>query len=397
MILALLYLISILGILLLAFATLRVFQFSAEIRYLRDVPLQDREAWPMISVVIPACNESETIDDAIVRLRKIDYPNLQLVFVNDRSSDETGSIIAKHCKEDSRIEQIDNKELPSGWLGKPHALKCGSDRAKGEFILFTDADVLFSPTTLKRTVLYVEENELDFVAGIPQFIAKDFLLKAAFAYFSQQIALPIQPQKVRDKKSPTFIGLGGFNFVRRTAWEKTSKFDDIKTEVVEDMGIGLTLKRSGAHCDVINLSGEAELEWYPNLWSFIKGLEKNSFSSAEYSIGKLMVVTFLPLAVFFGAFLLPFTVTRPLMPIALATIVAWFSMNARLLAPQHLWGSHILFVPLYFLLFPLITLRASILCLMRGGVYWRGTFYSIATLRDGQRVKMLELLRPKRS
>src|SRR6185369_2740694 len=108
------------------------------------------------SVVVPACNEARTIERALTSLLAQDYPDLEIVLVDDRSSDETGAIIEHLAASDRRISAIHVRELPAGWLGKVHALQRGLERARGELVLFTDADIHFAPGALRRAVAWVE-------------------------------------------------------------------------------------------------------------------------------------------------------------------------------------------------------------------------------------------------
>ncbi len=108
-----------------------------------DTPAQ----WPTVSVLVPAKNEEDTLFAAMQSLLQVDYPALEIILINDRSTDRTGEIIERLALLDSRVRQIHIDHLPDGWLGKVHALHQGIDVSSGEWLLFTDADIHFAPQT----------------------------------------------------------------------------------------------------------------------------------------------------------------------------------------------------------------------------------------------------------
>ena len=135
---------------------------------LDEVDANDPSSWPTLSVVVPARDEAHTIEPAVASLLAQDYPNLQVVLVDDRSTDETGTIIDRLAAKDSRVAAVHVRELPDGWLGKVHALQRGVERASGDFILFTDADIHFAPGVLRRAIAWSEAERLDHLAVLAE-------------------------------------------------------------------------------------------------------------------------------------------------------------------------------------------------------------------------------------
>ena len=121
---------------------------------------------PSLSVIIPACNEEESIEQAVIQLINQDYPNFEVIVVNDRSTDNTGVILEKLKVQYSQLKVINITELPSNWLGKNHAISQGVKASSGEWLLFTDADIMFTPNSLKETISYSSKNELDHLLSI---------------------------------------------------------------------------------------------------------------------------------------------------------------------------------------------------------------------------------------
>ena len=132
---------------------------------LKQLPFFERQTvslparWPRLSVIVPACNEATHLESAARTILDQDYPELEVILVNDRSSDGTGALIDLLAREDARVKAIHIDKLPDGWLGKVHALQRGVERAEGEWLLFTDADVHFAPTMLRRAVAYVTHSK----------------------------------------------------------------------------------------------------------------------------------------------------------------------------------------------------------------------------------------------
>ena len=133
------------------------------------------ESWPKISVVVAACNEAGTIANALQQLRKQDYPDFEIIVVNDRSTDETEAIVAELAKSDPRIRLQTVTELPDGWLGKVHALHKGVEAALGEWIVFADADVHFDSGLFKKAISVALQDRLVHLSVLPDLSSRSLL------------------------------------------------------------------------------------------------------------------------------------------------------------------------------------------------------------------------------
>jgi len=220
----------------------------AAIRVRRDVPSLDGFAppagapLPRLSVVVAACNEAGTIDAAARTLLAQDYPDLEIVLADDRSTDATGAIIDRLADEDDRVRAIHVTALPEGWLGKVHALDRGTAEATGAFLLFTDADVRFAPDALRRAVALCEQRGLDHLAGLPACWSAGLLVDMVVAAFLRPFVAMMRPWAVPRPDSRAFLGVGAFNLVRRSALARTPGFAWLRMEVADDAGLGLMMK-----------------------------------------------------------------------------------------------------------------------------------------------------------
>lgn len=351
------------------------------IRRLLDLPLPPLDSWPTISLVAPARNEERNIEGAMRSLLRIDYPNLQITVVNDRSTDQTGAILRRLAAEDSRLNVVEIAELPPGWLGKNHAMHVGARQSDGEWLLFTDADIIFEPTALRRAIGYVREHKLDHLAAYPDVRMPHWLLNAFVVAFATLFTMFIRPWQVRNPKSKAYIGIGAFNLVRAAAYSESAGHVPIRMRPDDDLKLGHLLKLNGFRSDVVNGQDAITVEWYASIGEMIRGLEKNSAAPLEYNVGVIL-----------GSCLMLF-VTNIWPFIAVLITRGWpqwvFAATALLLlygntltavnVRQPLWKA--LLFPLAVSLFTYIQLRGLFLLLVRGGIQWRDTFYPLAELK----------------
>lgn len=350
---------------------------------LAAVPLTNRPL-PKLSIIVTACNEEATIRATAESLLGQDYPNLELILINDRSTDATGELIrAVAAEHPGAIHPIMVDKLPAGWLGKNHALWLGAARATGEWLLFTDADVLFDPTCLRRAVAYAEAEGLDHLALFPGMVAHSFPLQAFIAYFVRTFCTYNMTLMANEPRRALGTGCGGFNLVRRSAYAAAGTHRAISLRPDDDVRLGMRLKRSGARQRIMSGAGMAWVEWYPSLKAAIQGLEKNSFAVADYSLPKAVAMAGSLLALDSLPYLLVWFAHGPARWLLLATIltqfVAFVYTNSK---ATDLHPAHFLLSPLAALTFTWTFVRATWLTYQRGGIVWRGTLYPLTLLRS---------------
>lgn len=235
------------------------------------------DRWPLLSVIIPACNEADTIEMALSTLLEQDYPNLEIILVDDRSTDNTARVVTQKADSDSRLQLIKIKHLPPGWLGKVHALHKATEYAKGEWLLFTDADVHFQPGVLQKTVSLCLDQQLDHLSMIPDLFERSFWHNVTLSAFSMTFLATIRASQIGKPDAESYVGIGAFNLVRKTLLDQTKGFAWLKMEVADDLGLGLMLNQAGAkQCLVVGVDAIG-LTWYPSLSRMFAGLEKNLF------------------------------------------------------------------------------------------------------------------------
>src|SRR5258708_35705696 len=174
----------------------------------------------LLAIVVPACNEEDSIEQALRRLIALDYPTYQVIAVNDRSSDRTGAIMdTVAASSNGRLKIVHITELPAGWLGKVHAMWSAARQSNSDWILFTDADVMFRPDCLRRAIAYAEAERADHVVLLPKIIMKRPGEKMMVGFFQLLFVFGHRPWKCADPKAKDHMGVGAFNLVRRTVYE----------------------------------------------------------------------------------------------------------------------------------------------------------------------------------
>jgi hypothetical protein len=340
--------------------------------------------WPRLSLIMPARNEERELESALRSKLKETYPALELVLVDDRSTDATGSIADAFARTEPRLQVVHLTELPSGWLGKVHAMQRGLERASGEWVLFSDADVHLAPGALEKIIAHAEHTRLDHVCVLPTITGSGPVLLPTLTTLFRLLCVGTRLWAIPDPKSSASLGVGAFNLVRRAALERTPGLEWLKMEIGDDIALGVMLKRCGARQAVLNGRDEVSLEFYPSYGALLRALEKNGASVPFASL-------------FFGSLLLVLLECGPLVglfsghpPLMLLGVATWGLGTALTLAFCRWLGNArwpALVPVLGILPFAWAGTRSGVLALVRGGVLWRGTFYSKAAVRAGLRLR----------
>lgn len=351
-----------------------------------DVPAPTR--WPRVSMLVPACNEAATIEDALDSKLGQDYPDLELVVVDDRSSDGTGAAVDDLAARDDRVRAIHIRELPEGWLGKVHALRQGMAHISGDWVLLSDADVLLAPTALRRAVAYAESRGLDFVTLLPEFVPVSLTVDAAMADLVRTLLPMLLPRRDDTAESRFGVGGGAFMLVRLSAYQRSPGFQHLKLEVVDDMAFGQMIRDTGARCGVAHGRGLVRIAFYTSLADFAHGSEKAFASAGRCSLPRLLL--FAGLAPFVN--LAPLLLAVPPWPIPLRAVgafVAALDIAGSITMNSSVGGraAPAVLAPVGTVITTVFLLRSAWLASLRGGILWRGTLYRTAVLRSGMRYR----------
>ncbi len=347
---------------------------------------------PTLSIIVPACNEAESLKVSVPLILAQTYPSLEIILINDRSDDDTGSVIDAFKDQDSRVKCIHIEHLPDGWLGKVNALQKGVEAASGEYYLFTDADIEFSESAFSSAIAYAEQQQADHVVVFPFNRGRRSFLLGIFSYaFAQLFINKTRLQAITNVKDNGFIGIGAFNLVKKSAFYQTPGFDWLRMEPLDDLGLGLMLHQSGFQSHVLNGLGSVEMDWYPTLWNMIKGLDKNFFSAVGHynylrAIWQAIIYLGTGIAPLCSAFYIGFW---PLFWIALLLQCVVPGILGLLIRKQTRQNPLIgFFIPLGFVLLFFTLLRSAWVHWVRKGIIWRNTPYPSGQLKQGLKVRL---------
>ncbi|MDD5311593.1 MAG: glycosyltransferase [Dehalococcoidia bacterium] len=246
---------------------------------------------PFISVLIPARNEEEVIGRCVQSLLSQDYPNFEVRVLDDDSSDGTWTVLQNLAIDDSRLKITRGKLLPAGWLGKLWACHQLSLQAEGEMLLFTDADTVHRPSTLRHAAAAMETEDADLITALPQQIMGSFLEKLIMP-FSYWVIMCFLPLVVAFTTQNTLFSAatGQFMLFRRSAYEKTGGFEAIKEKVVDDVELCKRIRSHGLRWRLMDGHDSYSVRQYSSAMELIEGHTKNLF--AEFN-NNAPVLTFI--------------------------------------------------------------------------------------------------------
>ena len=349
-------------------------------KYLKDAPGDLGTGAPRVSIIVPARNEETKLREALQSLLKLDYPRLEFIVLNDRSTDRTGAILADLAA-DTRLRIVNITELPDGWLGKNYALYQGAEKAGGDLLLFTDADVVMDRSTLKKAVSYLQANRLQHLAVMPTVRLPSLSLRLFCSTFGVFFSGYIRPWKARDPASDHFVGIGAFNLVRAEAYRAAGTHRAIAMRPDDDVKLGKLLKKAGYRQEMVFGMGLLTVEWYSSTREMIEGLMKNFFAGLYYdvlmSIGAGITVLLLNAWPFVAIFALRGSARVLYLSAVIALLLFIADANRFYKAPWWYAFAH----PVYSALFVYILWRSTALTLWNGGINWRGTHYPLGLLR----------------
>jgi cellulose synthase/poly-beta-1,6-N-acetylglucosamine synthase-like glycosyltransferase len=340
---------------------------------------------PALSVILAARDEERSVGESLPSMLAQVYSGMiEVLAVNDRSTDRTGEILEELAtKHPDRLRVLDVESLPDGWLGKTHALYAGATQARGEWLLFTDADVIFTPSCTDKAVRYATTNGLDHLTLPPEIVCRSVLLRSFVAAFTLVFEMTQRPWRVGDPQAQEHVGVGAFNLIRKDAYEWSGTHRAIRMRPDDDMKLAKLLKRHGFRQGVACGVGLISVEWHQTLPDAVRGLSKSMFSGLDYRIGAtvagvlmLLLTSVLPV---FGLFSRKTTGTLCRLNILSTFLV--YAYRARLFGDDTPRWYAVLH-PLGICVFIYAMLRSASTTLAGGGIEWRGTRYPLKDLKD---------------
>jgi glycosyltransferase involved in cell wall biosynthesis len=313
----------------------------------------------------------------------LDYPRYEVVAVNDRSADATAAILDSAARADPRLKVIRIDSLSPGWLGKPYALQQAYENSSGEWLVLTDADVHLASDVLRRSVGLAERNKWDHMALLADAKMYTFGEKAVMTFFAFAFVLATRPWNVNKPDSPAYIGVGAFQLIRRSTYEKMGTHRRLAMEVIDDVKVGKLVKESGGRSGVAKAGPAVSVHWHSGVRNIIRGTEKNFFAAAGYRVWMVAAqISSMVLMFVFPWVALAFARDWGLVfaGVAIAVPVMAQAGAAREFRVSVFYA---LTQPVGALIFCWMLLRSTVITLRNGGITWRGTFYSLEELKRG--------------
>jgi glycosyltransferase involved in cell wall biosynthesis len=345
-------------------------------------PTSDADC-PSISILFAARDEEEKLSAALATLMEIDYPGLEVIAVDDRSQDATGRILDDFATAHPQLRVVHVTQLPSGWLGKPHALQKAYEASTGDWLLFTDADVRFKPDLLRRAIALAKARNLDHLTLMGDVEMVGFWETMLITFFGMAFHIATDPHQVANPNSRAYMGVGAFQLLKRTAYEASGTHRRLAMEVVDDMKLGKIVKQSGFRSGAGIAQDFVVVRWHAGLGNLIRGVTKNFFAAVGYSIALtaiavtgLLLMNVAPVfGIIYGeGWIRIFALTALVIALCFHTGVDIGMRVSPLYAFTH---------PLGAILFSYMLLRSAVVTLKQDGIIWRDTFYPLDELKRG--------------
>ncbi|MEI7834967.1 MAG: glycosyltransferase [Planctomycetota bacterium] len=355
-----------------------------------DYPLT-LEDWPTISLVIPARNEEANIEACLTSLLEQDYPRLEVVVVNDRSTDATGRIIREIAAKDARVRVLDIEHLPEGWCGKNHAMQRGIEQTSGEWILMHDADCRqICPRTLRLAMQHAVDTQAHMLSLMPEHQYESFWERYLLPTLSGVLMIWFRPSHVNDPRRRVAFANGMFILIRRVAYEAIGTHEAVRGSLIEDMDIARLVKGRGLNLRVAPSTALFTVRMYTSLAQIVRGWERIFIGAFRSVLGLTKVLLVLigrgltPIATTAIGWAMVATDADPATWWLAAAILGSTSLLAQLVMTAR-FSLHLKSRWIYGLTYPvacllvaaLLVKALSKLCL-GGRIVWRNTAYCIA-------------------
>jgi len=339
---------------------------------------------PLISILIPARNEERSIGKCLDSLLKQNYPNLEIIMIDDQSTDSTSKIISEFAKNDSRIKLIQGKPLPQGWMGKCWALYQGVQIAKGEWFLFSDADVIHNTLTLNSVYQYVVKNDVSFLTLKYKLLVKTFWEKVIppSINFIKTWFAP-SPKKVNDMNTSAIEAKGDFIFVKRGIYEKLGGHKAVKDEFIESATLMQHFKKAGHKVALLDGSRYIKVRKYSDLKDIINSYSKffykvfqskmNILLSMLWMIILLSVISPIPILLFIVVLGHPGFNIETTLPIL--QVLVLFSIAMIFYKKDNFNPWYALAFPLGAIIFISVVYKALFELIIKRSPSWRGRIY----------------------
>ena len=339
---------------------------------------------PLISVLIPARNEEANIEVCLESLCKQDYPNYEVIVLDDASTDRTADIVARIATKDTRVKLLEGKPLPEGWAGKPYACHQLAGEARGSWLLFTDADTVHAPSVLRHVLGTALSSKAALISGFPYQRTTSIWQKMALPilfYFMLLCWMPLWWLQRSERALPS-VAIGQFMFFSAQEYWSIGGHESVKDRIVEDVWLGREMTRNRYRQLTLDLSRLVSCQMYREFGPMWDGISRWLYTAASLSVFGLFVLMAVVVLLFFAPFLWlahglllsqPTFSWQMLVGIQVAILLLGrFLVGRRFSQPK----SSIFLHPLGIGFILVICLYAGYQCLTGAGMRWKGRIYN---------------------
>lgn len=257
---------------------------------------------PLISICIPARNEEGNIRRCVDAALSQDYPNCEVIVVDDRSTDTTGAILQAFG---SQIILIEGGELPDGWAGKPHALFQAAAAARGTWLCFVDADTTLHPNAISACYAKAVETKADLFTVMTRQVLGSFWERVVMPLVMTALSVGFSPRKVNDSARRDAIANGQFILIRRITYDAVGGHEKIRDQIVEDKALSEQVKWNGHRLVVADGMQVVSTRMYTSLSSMWEGWTKNIYLGLRDRPALMLLGVFGALLALLAALFLP--------------------------------------------------------------------------------------------
>jgi chlorobactene glucosyltransferase len=332
---------------------------------------------PPLSVIIPARNEERVIERTVRAMLAQSYQPLEVIVVDDRSTDSTGAILRSF--RDPRLVVVEGSEPPPGWLGKPWALDLGSRRATGELLLFADADICYAPGALEAAVRHFRKRGVALLALMPRFVLRGFWENVLMPYLAEFLFMLFPIRLGNASRSERLaVGGGAGNLVSREVYDALGGHQTLRDAIVDDIGIARLFRRAGYRTELVLADDFVSVRMYHGLREIVEGFTKNAFSVFDRSYVLVTMAVFATLVLN----LLPYVLACLGHPISLVTVAVVTTMRLVLSAGLgYRLDVALVAQPLMMVVWTWIFVRSMWHTGVRRRLAWRGRSYDAGGTR----------------
>jgi chlorobactene glucosyltransferase len=339
-------------------------------------PLASGKPATKVTVIVPARNEEQDLAAALESILQQTDVTLEVIVVDDHSTDRTGMIAAAAARADPRVQVIQQPPLPPGWLGKQNAMQQAAVQGSGAYLLLTDADILHQPACLALALTEMAQHKLDFLSLLPLVRCGSLWENVLTPGFAWGIMTRFARPGFRDGTGADAYAAGAFMLVRRDAFQAIGGFEAIKADMCDDIGLARRLKKHGYHVGVRAGPHLLQVRLFKSAADAFWGPTKNILSRLHGRIWLAPPLLFWPLAVFWTPMAaIVAGACEGHATVFLAGCAAYGALYVSLWPSRSLFRFH----PLKALFFPLLVislwcclLRALYHYAVRRSIVWRG-------------------------